>query len=116
MRTRWQSLDNNNDNNQGNFSDQYYGEYQYQHHWGDKSAGALTTTAGTVAMYTQARGQLFTGGNSDGRNTAENYAAYLQADKKFFGKLNVSAGVRYEYFRINDASDEKPVFRAGPNS
>jgi len=115
LRTRWQSLDNNNDNNQGNFSDQYYGEYQYQHHWGDKSAGALTTTAGTVAMYTQARGQLFTGGNSDGRNTAENYAAYLQADKKFFGKLNVSAGVRYEYFRINDDSDEKPVFRAGAN-
>lgn len=115
LRTRWQSLDNNNDNNQGNFSDQYYGEYQYQHHWGDKTAGALTTTLGTVAMYTQARGQLFTGGNPDGRNTAENYAAYFQADKKFFNKLNISAGVRYEYFRINTDSDEKPVFRAGAN-
>ncbi|MFM7725071.1 MAG: TonB-dependent receptor domain-containing protein, partial [Flavobacteriales bacterium] len=115
VRTRWQSLDNNNDNNQGNFSDQYYGEYQYQHHWGDKSAGALTTTVGTVAMFTEARGQLFTGGNPDGRNTAENYAAYFQADKKFFDKLNISAGVRYEYFRINEASDKKPVFRAGAN-
>ncbi len=115
LRTRWQSLDNNNDNEQGNFSDQYYGEYQYQHHWGDKSPNALTTTFGTVAMYTKARGELFTGGNADGRNTAENYAAYLQADKKFFGKLNVSAGVRYEYFRINTESDEKPVFRAGAN-
>jgi iron complex outermembrane receptor protein len=115
LRTRWQSLDNNNDNNQGNFSDQYYGEYQYQHHWENAGFSDFTTTLGVVGMYTQARGELFTGGNSDGRNTAENYAAYLQADKKFFGKLNVSAGIRYEYFRINADSDEKPVFRAGAN-
>jgi outer membrane receptor protein involved in Fe transport len=115
LRTRWQSLDNNNDNNQGNFSDQYYGEYQYQHHWGDRSPNALTTTLGTVAMYTKARGELFTGGNPDGRNTAENYAAYFQADKKFFDRLNLSAGVRYEYFRINTGSSKKPVFRAGAN-
>jgi iron complex outermembrane receptor protein len=115
LRTRWQSLDNNNDNNQGNFSDQYYGEYQYQHNWADAGISDFTTTLGVVGMYTKARGELFTGGNTDGRNTAENYAAYLQADKKFFGKLNVSAGVRYEYFRINEDSDAKPVFRAGAN-
>jgi len=115
LRTRWQSLDNNNDNNQGNFSDQYYGEYQYQHNWADAGISDFTTTLGVVGMYTKARGELFTGGNTDGRNTAENYAAYLQADKKFFRKLNVSAGVRYEYFRINEDSDEKPVFRAGVN-
>jgi outer membrane receptor protein involved in Fe transport len=115
IRTRWQSLDNNNDNNQGNFSDQYYGEYQYQHNWDNAGISSFTTTLGIVGMYTKARGELFTGGNPDGRNTAENYAAYLQADKKFFEKLNVSAGVRYEYFRINDDSDNKPVFRAGAN-
>jgi iron complex outermembrane receptor protein len=113
LRTRWQSLDNNNDNNQGNFSDQYYGEYQYQHNWENAGISNFTTTLGVVGMYTEARGELFTGGNADGRNTAENYAAYLQADKKFFDKLNLSAGVRYEYFRINDESDNKPVFRAG---
>jgi len=115
LRTRWQSLDNNNDNNQGNFSDQYYGEYQYQHNWDNAGISSFTTTLGIVGMYTKARGELFTGGNPDGRNTAENYAAYFQADKKFFEKLNVSAGVRYEYFRINDDSDNKPVFRAGAN-
>jgi iron complex outermembrane receptor protein len=115
LRTRWQSLDNNNDNNQGNFSDQYYGEYQYQHNWDNAGISSFTTTLGIVGMYTKARGELFTGGNPDGRNTAENYAAYLQADKKFFEKLYVSAGVRYEYFRINDDSDNKPVFRAGAN-
>ena len=115
LRTRWQSLDNNNDNNQGNFSDQYYGEYQYQHNWEKSGVSNFTTTLGLVGMYTKARGELFTGGNADGRNTAENYAAFLQADKKLFDKLNLSAGVRYEYFRINEDSDDKPVFRAGAN-
>ncbi len=115
LRTRWQSLDNNNDNNQGNFSDQYYGEYQYQHNWEKAGISEFTTTLGLVGMFTQARGELFTGGNPDGRNTAENYAAYFQADKKLFNRLNLSAGVRYEYFRINTTSDKKPVFRAGAN-
>jgi len=115
LRTRWQSLDNNNDNNQGNFSDQYYGEYQYQHNWENAGISNFTTTLGVVGMYTEARGELFTGGNANGRNTAENYAAYLQVDKKLFDRLNLSAGVRYEYFRINEESDNKPVFRAGAN-
>jgi iron complex outermembrane receptor protein len=115
LRTRWQSLDNNNDNNQGNFSDQYYGEYQYQHQWGQERNLNLTTTFGAVGIYTQARGELFTGGNPDGRNTAENYAAFFQVDKKLWEKLNLSGGVRYEFFRINEDEDSKPVFRAGAN-
>lgn len=115
IRTRWQSLDNNNDNNQGNFSDQYFSEYQYQHNWEKAGITNFTTTLGIVGMYTKARGELFSGGNANGRNTAENYAAYLQADKKLFDRLNLSAGIRYEYFRINTTSDEKPVFRAGAN-
>jgi len=115
LRGRWQSLDNNNDNNQGNFSDQFYGEYQYQHNWNRERLKNFTSTLGVVGIYTKARGELFTGGHPDGRNIAENYAAFLQLDKKFFGKLNVSAGVRYEYFQINEEHDSKPVFRAGAN-
>lgn len=115
LRGRWQSLDNNNDNNQGNFSDQFYGEYQYQHNWNRERLKNFTTTIGAVAIHTKARGELFTGGNPDGRNRADNYAAFLQVDKKFFDKLNISAGVRYEYFQINEEHDSKPVFRAGAN-
>ncbi len=115
LRTRWQSLDNNNDNNQGNFSDVYYAEYQFQQNWDSLGVKNLTTTVGAVGIHTDATGQLFTGGNPDGRNKANNYAAFLQVDKKFFDKLNVSAGVRYEYFEINKTSSSKPVFRAGAN-
>ncbi len=115
LRTRWQSLDNNNDNNQGNFSDQFYAEYQYQLNWENLGVKNMTTTTGLVAIHTNARGQLFSGGNADGHNKADNYAAFFQVDKKFLKRLNVSAGMRYEYFEINKVSDSKPVFRAGLN-
>jgi iron complex outermembrane receptor protein len=115
LRSRWQSLDNDNDNNQGNYSDQYYAEYQYQHNWESQGIRNFTSTIGVVGIQTDARGELFSGGNPDGRNNATNYAGFFQLDKKLFDKLNVSAGMRYEYFEINKASDSKPVFRAGLN-
>ncbi len=115
LRTRWQSLDNNNDNNQGNFSDVYYAEYQFQQSWDSIGIKHFTTTIGAVATHTDARGQLYTGGNADGHNIANNYAFFLQVDKKFIDKLNVSFGMRYEYFEINKTSSAKPVFRAGAN-
>jgi outer membrane receptor protein involved in Fe transport len=115
LRTRWQSLDNNNDNNQGNFSDVLYGEYQVQKNWDLDRIKNFTTTAGLVAIQTDARGELFVGGNADGHNTAKNYAAYLQLDKKLWDKLNLSGGLRYEQFQINSEKQGKPVFRAGAN-
>jgi iron complex outermembrane receptor protein len=115
LRTRWQSLDNNNDNNQGNFSDVLYGEYQVQKNWDLDRIKNFTTTAGLVGIQTDARGELFVGGNADGHNTAKNYAAYLQLDKKLWEKLNLSGGLRYEQFQINDEKQGKPVFRAGAN-
>ncbi len=115
LRGRWQSLDNNNDNDQGNFSDVYFGEYQYQQNWDSLGIRGLTSTFGVVMISTEARGELFTGGNPDGRNNAGNQAAYLQLDKKFGKRWNASAGVRYEQFNINDEQEGKPVFRAGLN-
>lgn len=115
LRTRWQSLDNNNDNNQGNFSDVLYGEYQVQKNWDLDRIKNFTTTAGLVGIQTDARGELFVGGNADGHNTAKNYAAYVQLDKKLWDKLNLSGGLRYEQFQINDEKQGKPVFRAGAN-
>jgi len=115
LRTRWQSLDNNNDNNQGNFSDVLYGEYQVQKNWDLDRIKNFTTTAGLVGIQTDARGELFVGGNADGHNTAKNYAAYVQLDKKLWDKLNLSGGLRYEQFQINEEKQGKPVFRAGAN-
>lgn len=115
LKTRWQSLDNNNDNNQGNFSDVFYSEYQVQKNWELNKIKNLTTTAGVVNTETDARGELFVGGNTNGRNAARNTAAYFQIDKKVGERLNLSGGVRYEQFILNTEKNGKPVFRAGAN-
>jgi iron complex outermembrane receptor protein len=115
LKSRWQSLDNNNDNNQGNFSDVFYTEYQVQKNWELNKIKNLTTTAGVVHTKTDARGQLFVGGNPDGHNQARNTAAYFQVDKKIGERLNLSGGVRYEQFVLNSEKNGKPVFRAGAN-
>lgn len=114
LRGRWQSLDNDNDNDQGNFSDVYYGEYQFQQNFDSLGVQGLTLTFGIVGIHTDGRSELYAGDNTEGSNTANNYASYLQADKKF-GRLNVSAGMRYEYFSINGEEESKPVFRTGLN-
>jgi iron complex outermembrane receptor protein len=114
LRGRWQSLDNKNDNNQGNFSDVFYGEYQFQKTWNTERVKHLTTNFGAVSTSTFSRGQLYIGGNEDGKNTATNRAVFFQVDKKW-GKLNASGGVRYEMFDINGSKEAKPVFRAGLN-
>jgi len=115
LKSRWQSLDNNNDNNQGNFSDVFYTEYQVQKNWELNKIKNLTTTAGVVNTQTDARGELFLGGNADGHNKARNTAAYFQIDKKVGERLNLSGGVRYEQFVLNTEKNGKPVFRAGAN-
>ena len=115
LKSRWQSLDNNNDNNQGNFSDVFYTEYQVQKNWELNKIKNLTTTAGVVNTKTDARGELFVGGNPDGHNQARNTAAYFQVDKKIGERFNLSGGVRYEQFVLNSEKNGKPVFRAGAN-
>lgn len=115
LRGRWQKLDNDNDNNQGNFSNVYFGQYQYQQNfdrWGIKN---MTTTAGLIGIRTFGESQLYSGVNEDGVNEASNYAAFLQVDKVFLERFTVSGGVRYEYFEINGQSEGRPVFRTGVN-
>ncbi|MDE0721770.1 MAG: TonB-dependent receptor [Flavobacteriales bacterium] len=114
FRNRWQHLVNNNNNGQGNNSDVFYSELQSQKlgAWGMEK---MALTGGIVHQYTIGEAQLYTGGNEDGINTARNIAGYLQLDQPIGKRLNLSGGMRYEHFSINDDSEGKPVFRAGGN-
>lgn len=65
--------------------------------------------------------------NVTGLHTSDNVALFMQYDHKFFDRLNVSAGLRLEYYRVDDFYREaetkifgakvpvKPVFRGGLN-
>jgi iron complex outermembrane receptor protein len=120
--SRFYNIDNENDLNQSNFSDMFYAEYQFQRRM---AAADLVFTAGLVGSGTDIEAELY----GDTTFTSRNLAAYAQFDKEFFGKLNASAGFRYERNVLRnpgfeydggtvDPSDEeeaKPVARLGLN-
>ena len=113
IRTRMYYEDNNNNNNQANQSTLYYGQYQYQMKF--KRFSDLVITSGIMGTYSESNSELFLG-NEDGTpiNFSRNYAMYVQLDKKWWDRLTISLGTRYEGFEINDTDKEaKPVFRTG---
>jgi len=86
---RYFFIDNNNSNNQSNSSKTIYGEYQYLRKL--ESIG-LDLTGGIVMHNTRSDSELF----GDVVLKANNYASYLEADKKFNEKLTATFGIRYE--------------------
>ncbi len=121
--SRYYSIRNDVDNGQSNSSQLYYGEYQYQKQLEDID---LVITTGLVGSRAVSNSALF----GDTTYLINNSAAYLQLDKKFFDRLNVSAGLRYErnsidspdsimvldeVFASGKSVEAKPVFRLGLN-
>lgn len=122
---RLYSVNNENNGGRSNKSQLYYGEYQFQKKW-DKYDVVMST--GLVNTFTFIDAELYGDTTYQSRNTA----VYLQLDKKFFDKLNISFGARYEQNITNSPefinsgvivdtipngkiSEGKPVFRIGAN-
>ncbi|TND09499.1 MAG: iron complex outermembrane recepter protein [Bacteroidetes bacterium] len=101
LRTRYYRTDNRNDTEQSSEADFWYGEYQYQKQFESK----LTITSGYVLNYTVVTSALYLD------HYAANMSAYGQFDKKFFDKLNVSFGIRGEYYKLDTASTEFNIVR-----
>ncbi len=123
LQGRYYSIENVVSNNQDNASQLIYGEYQFQRNFTESD---LVLTAGLVGSRAFSQAQLY----GDTTYTIDNTAAYLQLDKKFFNKLNISAGLRYERNEINSPDsvqvleqrfaagrsvESRPVFRLGLN-
>lgn len=100
-------IDNGNPlNNQSNSSNLFYGEYRLSY---KPKQLKMNVNTGVVTIATNTASPLF-----NGKQVANNYAAYLQLDKKW-NRLFVSGGARYEYFRLNDRNEGRPVYRVGAN-
>jgi iron complex outermembrane receptor protein len=95
---------NNAGSDQSNGSSLLYAEYRL-----NRAFQHLNLTFGAAGMLAETHSPLF-GGNQ----TAENRAAFFQADYKQ-GRLQLSGGGRYEMYAINNQIFTKPVFRAGVN-
>ena len=102
----------NNNQTSGGYStnsDLVYSEYQVQKRF---SRAELVMTGGLTSSFAWVEGDLYEGG----KHRSSNVGVYLQADKKFFDKLNVSVGGRFERNQIDtSAAEAKPVVRAGAN-
>lgn len=97
----------NNQSNNGTF---YYGEYQLQRHFENYK---FTVTAGAVGSIANSYAQLYVSSGTP-ENKTTNAAGYIQFDKKALSILNLSGGLRYEYFKTNSMQPiARPIFRAG---
>lgn len=86
---RYYYVDNNNSSNQSNQSDILYGEYQFQRRFVNAD---FVVTAGVVGMRTNVSAELY----GDTTFISKNLATYVQLEKRFWKRWNVSAGFRYE--------------------
>jgi len=112
IQTRIFHSDNVITNNQSNKGTMYFGEYQLQRKF--KSID-LTFTGGLVGNISQSKSRLYVSSGTP-ENRIVNASGYIQLDKKFWRILNLSGGVRYEYFKMNNLNSVvAPIFRAGAN-
>jgi iron complex outermembrane receptor protein len=112
LRMRYHAQDFDNNNGQDNKNHVLHGEYQVQQKL--DLFGETVLTAGVVWRRVDSEAELYSGDpDGSGLNRADNTAGYLQLDKKFFEKLTLSAGVRYEQFVVDDEEASEPVLRIG---
>jgi len=116
LKTRYYHLDNENTNNQSNYSRTYFAEYLASQDFSHYGIEGLNVTLGAMTSFTDAWSELYVANlNGDGNNEAHNSALFMQVDKRFFDRLSISAGMRYEWYRVNETVNEAPIFRAGAN-
>jgi iron complex outermembrane receptor protein len=114
-RGNWNSLNNNNDNDQGNFSDTYFNEIQFQLDGSRFGVDGLKLISGISTTFAKSDSEIFNNAGLDSKHKSSNLGAYLQADIKLSERLNASAGMRWERFEVDGDSESKPVLRAGLN-
>ena len=129
VKGRMMYSDNWASNDQDGKSEMYYLEYQFAKRF--KKLGDLQLFSGLVGQLARSNGSIFSGVvDSTGvryPKISANVAAYVQLEKKFFKKKNLTVlgGARYEYFQIYEQgrhsidslryTDSKPIFRVGVN-
>lgn len=113
-RGRYFNTTNLNNTKQGSVADLYYSEIQYQRMF---EKIKFNIVGGIAGYYSNVHSPSGVEEESlIGNHKGYNVSAYLQADKKFFDRLTIAFGTRYEYFAIDSfVSKYRPVFRAGIN-
>jgi outer membrane receptor protein involved in Fe transport len=97
--------------NQSNRSMVIYNKYEYRKQL--KKTGNLDLITGIVSDYNRSVANMYAGSGSD-TNTLWNMSCYTEVEKKYGKTANLSFGVRFEYFNLNQHIKKfKPIFRFG---
>ncbi|MCQ2287046.1 MAG: TonB-dependent receptor [Bacteroidales bacterium] len=93
-----------------------YDEYQFN----KKFRFNMNLVGGIMNMYSTSYGPLFNGDNSSLESAfmySDNLAVYAQIEQKFLKNKNLtlSAGGRWEMYKLQNVFENKPIFRAGIN-
>jgi outer membrane receptor protein involved in Fe transport len=130
LRTRFYGQNNNNDGGRANKFDLLFGEYQYTKRFsladsnstgfGGELARFFTekasVTGGFMGTSTKGEAALYEGNEAgDGKSSSSNGALYVQFENRYRDRFTFILGARYEFFKINDQTGNKPVVRAGFN-
>jgi len=94
---RFLNSTNTNSTGQGSVPDKYYAELQYHRKWDFKNF-TMNLVSGVVNQYDDVNPPKGASGSLFGKNNDENFSIYAQTDFKFFSKLTLSLGARWEYF------------------
>lgn len=119
LKTRLYYVDNTNvyNSSQTSSSTVSYGDYQFQR----KLGFGMTITSGLTGIYTKVFSNLY------GDHYSMNGALYAQLEQNFFDRLDITAGIRMEYFEQDHKQGDSdyyfgrdsskipvyPIFRAG---
>ena len=101
VKTRYYYIDRTNLTNtaQSSASAVLYGDYQFQRKW---SKGTVLT-AGLTGLRSDVKSKLF------GDHYSNNYALYTQLEKRY-KKLDISGGIRLEYFEQDNLRGDSDFF------
>ena len=108
---------------QSSQSQSLFNEYEYTQKF--KNLGDLMVVAGVMNIYSRSEGRVFSGvlnpldstttSGATGMHFSDNLAGYAQIEKKVFNRMHILLGFRWEYYKIGQLEENKPVFRAGWN-
>ena len=117
--SRYYMANSINDTEQSTLSDLYYSEFQYQRKFDSID---MVITSGIVVQPSHVDAELYRDEDSNTIFRTLNSGIYVQIDKRFFNRLNLSVGGRYELNKIGTGPgfdtvkvESRPVFRAGLN-
>lgn len=96
---RFFNATNTNNTGQGSVPNTYYTEFQYMRKFDFKKFD-FNIVGGVVNSYNDVNPPKNAANSLFGKNSADNFSVYAQTDFKFFKKLNVSLGARWEYFQM----------------